>query len=344
MRKIKEVLRLHYEESATNREIARRLNISAGSVSRYLTRAQAAKLVWPLPDDWSEDKTYQALFPSTSKNPTHQRPDFGKVHNELKRKGVTLLLLWFEYQAQNSNGYSYSRYCELYQSFVGKLKPSMRLTHHAGEKLFVDYSGLTIPWIDKVTGEIHSAQIFVAVLGASNYTFIEATADQSLLSWVSSHVHAFEFFDGVTVCLVPDNLKSGITKAHLYDPDVNRTFQDLADHYGVAVVPARVRTPKDISKVEVGVQGIQRWILAPLRDVTFFNVSDINEAIRPLLKVYNERAFSELEGSRLSQYLELDKPALKPLPFRPYSYAEWKKARAGIDYHVAIEKHYYSVP
>lgn len=344
MRKIKEVLRLHYEESATNREIARRLNIGAGSVSRYLTRARAAKLVWPLPDDWSEDKTYQALFPSTSKNPTHQRPDFGKVHNELKRKGVTLLLLWFEYQAQNQNGYSYSRYCELYQSFVGKLKPSMRLTHHAGEKLFVDYSGLTVPWIDKVTGEIHSAQIFVAVLGASNYTFIEATADQSLLSWVSSHVHAFEFFDGVTVCLVPDNLKSGITKAHLYDPDVNRTFQDLADHYGVAVVPARVRTPKDKSKVEVGVQGIQRWILAPLRDVTFFSLIDINEAIRPLLKAYNERAFSELEGSRLSQYLELDKPALKPLPFRPYSYAEWKKARAGIDYHVAIEKHYYSVP
>ena len=221
------------------------------------------------------------------------------------------MLLWYEYQTQNPNGYSYSRYCELYQGFIGKLKPSMRITHRAGEKLFVDYSGLTVPWVDKATGEVHHAQIFVAVLGASNYTFIEATVDQSLLSWVNSHVHAFEFFNGVTVCLIPDNLRSGITKAHLYDPDVNRTYQDLADHYDVAVVPARVRTPKDKSKVEVGVQGVQRWILAPLRDVTFFSVHDINEAIRPLLQAYNERDFYELEGTRLSQYLEVDKPALK---------------------------------
>lgn len=344
MRKIKEILRLHYVESVGNREIARRLKMSAGSVSNYLTRAKAAKLIWPLSDEWTEDKIYGLMFPSTSKNPTHPLPDFGKVHKELKRKGVTLLLLWYEYQSQYPNGYSYSRYCELYQAFIGKLKPSMRLIHHAGEKLFVDYSGLTTPWIDKTSGEVHHAQIFVAVPGASNYTFIEATANQSLLSWVNSHVHAFTFFDGVTVCLVPDNLRSGVTKSHLYDPDINRTFQELADHYGIAVVPARVRSPKDKSKVEVGVQGIQRWILAPLRDVTFFSVHDINEAIRPLLKAYNERAFSELEGSRLSQYLEIDKPALKPLPPRPYSYAEWKRARAGIDYHVAIEKHYYSVP
>lgn len=344
MRKIREVLKLHYSESIGNREIARRLKISAGSVSNYLTRAKAAKLVWPLADEWTEDKIYAVMFPSSSRNPTHPLPDFGRVHKELKRKGVTLLLLWYEYQSLFPNGYSYSRYCELYQTFIGKLKPSMRLTHHAGEKLFVDYSGLTVPWIDKITGEVHNAQIFVAVLGASNYTFIEATADQSLLSWISSHIHAFEFFGGVTVCLVPDNLRSGITKSHLYDPDVNRTFQELADHYGVAVVPARVRTPKDKSKVEVGVQGIQRWILAPLRDVTFFSVHDINEAVRPLLQAYNERAFAELEGSRLSQYLEIDKLALKPLPSRPYTYAEWKRARAGIDYHVAIEKHYYSVP
>lgn len=343
MRKIKEVLKLHYE-NVSNREIARRLNIGAGSVSRYLTRAKAAKLVWPLTDDWSSEKIYSVLFPATNKNPSCSLPDFGKVHKELKRKGVTLMLLWYEYQGQNPNGYSYSRYCELYRVFIGKLKPSMRITHRAGEKLFVDYSGLTVPWIDKITGEVHDAQIFVAVLGASNYTFIEATADQSLLSWVSSHVHAFEFFDGVTVCLVPDNLRSGITKSHLYDPDVNRTFQELADHYDIAVVPARVRTPKDKSKVEVGVQGIQRWILAPLRDVTFFSVHDINEAIRPLLKAYNERDFYELEGTRLSQYLEVDKPALRPLPARPYVYAEWKKARAGIDYHIAVDKHYYSVP
>lgn len=343
MRKIKTVLKLNHE-NVGNREIARRLNISAGSVSNYLTRAKSAGLSWPLKDDWTEDKIYSVLFPSTSKNPSHPHPDFGKVHKELKRKGVTLMLLWYEYQNQYPNGYSYSRYCELYQAFAGKLKPGMRLIHRAGEKLFVDYSGLTVPWVDKETGEVQHAQIFVAVLGASNYTFIEATADQSLISWVQSHVRAFEFFGGVTVCLVPDNLKSGVTKSHLYDPDVNRTFQEMADHYSVAVVPARVRAPKDKSKVEVGVQGIQRWILAPLRDVTFFSVHEINEAIKPLLKAYNERDFYELEGTRLSHYQELDKPALKPLPAQPYVYAEWKKARVSIDYHVAIEKHYYSVP
>ena len=343
MRKIKEILKLNYE-NVSNREIARRLRIGAGSVSRYLARAKEANLVWPLNDDWSDDKIYSVLFSAENKKTTYPLPDFGKVHNELKRKGVTLMLLWCEYQQQRPGGYSYSRYCELYQAFIGKHTPSMRLTHHAGEKLFVDYSGLTVPWIDKSTGEIHRAQIFVAVLGASNYTFIEATTDQSLPSWVQSHVHAFEFFSGVTVCLVPDNLRSGVTKAHLYDPDINRTYQEMADHYGVAVVPTRVRTPKDKPKVEVGVQGIQRWILAPLRDVTFFSVHEINEAIKPLLAAYNERAFYEREGSRLSQYLEVDKPALKPLPSQPYVYAEWKKARSGGDYHVAIDKHYYSIP
>ena len=343
MRKIKEVLRLNYE-CVGNREIARRLNMSAGSVSNYLTRAKAAGLIWPLNEEWSDAKIYNILFPAENKKTTHPLPDFGKVHQELKRKGVTLMLLWCEYQQQNPGGYSYSRYCELYQEFIGKRNPSMRLIHRAGEKLFVDYSGLTMQWTDKATGEIHRAQIFVAVLGASNYTFVEATADQSLLSWVQSHVNAFAFFEGVTTCLVPDNLRSGVTKAHLYDPDVNRTYQEMADHYGVAVVPTRVRTPKDKPKVEVGVQGIQRWILAPLRDVTFFSVQEINEAIKPLLKAYNQRAFYELEGSRLSQYLEVDKPALKALPSRPYVYAEWKKARSGGDYHVAINKHYYSIP
>lgn len=346
MRKIKEILRLHFAESVGNREIGRRLRMSAGSVSNYLVRAKAAGLAWPLMEEWSEDKIYAALFPNRcqSQNTALASPDFSKIHQELKRKGVTLLLLWQEYQEQNPKGYSYSRYCELYQAFSGKLNPSMRISHYAGERLFVDYSGLTVPWLDKATGEIHHAQIFVAVLGASNYTFVEATPDQSLHSWIQSHVHAFAFFEGVPICLVPDNLKSGITKSHLYDPDVNRTFQEMADHYGVAVVPARVRTPKDKSKVEVGVQGIQRWILAPLRDVTFFSVQDINEAISPLLKAYNERPFHELQGCRLSQYLEIDKPALKSLPHAPYTYAEWKKARAGIDYHIAIEKHYYSVP
>ncbi len=343
MRKIKNVLKLN-SEGVGNREIAKRLNISPGSVSNYLSRAKAAGLVLPLSDEWTEEKIYSLLFPVENKNTTHPLPDFGKVHKELKRKGVTLMLLWFEYQSQNPNGYSYSRLCELYQAFIGKRNPSMRLIHRAGEKCFVDYSGLTVPWTDKETGEIHYAQIFVAVLGSSNYTFIEATADQSLLSWVQSHIRAFQFFGGTPMCLVPDNLRSGVTKAHLYDPDINRTYQDMADHYHVAVIPARIRSPKDKPKVEVGVQGIQRWILAPLRDVTFFSVQEINEAIKPLLIAYNERPFYELEGSRHSQYLEMDKPALRPLPSAAYTYAEWKKARSGADYHVAINKHYYSIP
>ncbi len=343
MRKIKEILKLNFE-NVSNREISRRLRIGAASVSRYLARAKAAGLVWPLSHDWSEEKIYSLLFPVENKNTTYPLPDFGKVHKELKRKGVTLMLLWFEYQRQNPNGYSYSRFCELYQSFIGKRNPSMRQMHRAGEKCFVDYSGLTVPWTDKATGEIHHAQIFVAVLGASNYTFIEASADQSLLSWIQSHVRAFNFFAGTPLCLVPDNLRSGVTKAHLYDPDINRTYQDMADHYHVAIVPARVRSPKDKPKVEVGVQGIQRWILAPLRDVTFFSVQEINDAIKPLLTAYNEKPFYELEGSRYSQYLEIDKPALKALPSTPYTYAEWKKARSGSDYHVAVNKHYYSIP
>lgn len=345
MRKIKDVLRLH-GEGRTNREISRSLKVSPGSVSNYLIRAKRAGIAWPTPSDWSEDKLYAVLFPTQSNRKLSQkiRPNFEKIHLELKRKGVTLELLWHEYRSVNPDGYSYSRYCKLYQQFTEKLNPSMRLTHCAGEKLFVDYSGLTVPWIDKLTGEFHKAQIFVAVLGASNYTYVEATTDQSLPSWIQSHIHALEFFEGSTTCLIPDNLLSGVTKAHLYDPDVNWTYQEMANHYGIAVIPARVRTPKDKAKVEVGVQGIQRWILAPLRDVTFFSVAEINEAIAPLLKEYNNRPFYELEGCRYSQYLETDKPALNALPKQRYSYAEWKKAKAGIDYHVAIEKHYYSIP
>ena len=346
MRKIRDILKLHYEQKQTNRNISRSLGLSPSTVSSYLSRAKIAQIPWPLPDDWNEDSLHEALFRPASATEESQRPlpDMVKIHQELKRKGVTLLLLWYDYKSHHPNGYGYSRYCDLYRAFSGKLKPSMRLTHKAGDKLFVDYSGLTVPWIDKETGVIYQAQIFVAVLGASNYTYVEATTDQSLPCWISSHIHAFEFLAGVATCLVPDNLKSGITKPHLYDPDTNLTYQEMANHYGIAVVPARVRAPKDKSKVEVGVQGIQRWILAPLRDVTFFSVAEINEAIAPLLEAYNQRPFQALLGCRYSQFIEIDKPALKPLPIMRYQYATWKKARAGIDYHVAIAKHYYSIP
>lgn len=346
MRKIREVLRLYYEQECKNREIARSVGISASTVSAYVTRAKMAGIKWPIPEEWDEDILYASLFPPAPSSRKIQRPlpDAALIHQELKHKGVTLFLLWHDYRSQYPDGYGYSRYCELYREFAGKLNPSMRITHYAGDKLFIDYSGLTVPWIDKETGVVHDAEIFVAVLGASNYTYVEATEDQGLRHWVASHIHAFEFFQGVPTCLVPDNLKSGITKAHRYDPITNETYQDLANHYSVAIIPARARAPKDKSKVEVGVQGIQRWLLAPLRHCTFFSVVEINAALEPLLKAYNERPFQQLPGSRVSQYMTIDKPALKPLPSARYCFAEWKHARAGIDYHVAIEKHYYSIP
>jgi len=346
MRKILDILRLHYSEGLSNRAIASNLGISAGTVSYYLGRARVAGVSWPLPPDLNEEELYACLFPKAvdTKQSPRPLPDLAWIHKELKRKGVTLLLLWYDYRSQNANGYSYSQFCEHYRRFSGKLKPSMRLTHYAGEKLFVDYSGLTVAWVDKETGVIQEAEVFVGVLGASNYTYVEAAPSQSLRHWISAHIRAFEFFGGVSTCLVPDNLLSGVTKAHLYDPDTNATYQEMANHYSTAVIPARVRAPKDKAKVEVGVQGIQRWILAPLRDHTFFSVAEINAAIQPLLKAYNERPFQQLLGSRHSQFIEIDKPALKPLPTQRYQFAQWKKAKAGIDYHISFEKHHYSIP
>ncbi|HCD9287893.1 TPA: IS21 family transposase [Legionella pneumophila] len=346
MRKIREVLRLRYESGLNNRDIAMSVAISASTVSTYLSRAKMFNVTWPLPASMSDDELYACLFPQESnpKKLNRPTPDLSWVHRELKRKGVTLLLLWYEYRSQYPEGYGYSRFCEMYRDFSCKLNPSMRITHHAGEKLFVDYSGLTVPWIDKETGVVYKAEIFVAVLGASNYTFVEAAESQSLRHWISAHIRAFEFFGGVPTCIVPDNLKSGVTQSHLYDPDTNITYQEMANYYNVAVTPARVRSPKDKAKVEVGVQGIQRWILAPLRDCTFFSISEINVAITPLLKAYNERPLQQLVGSRYSQFVEIDRPALKSLPIHRYQFAYWKRAKAGIDYHVTIEKHHYSIP
>lgn len=346
MRKIREVLKLHYEDGFKNRDIANSVGISPSTVSTYLTRAKMFGVSWPLPEQLNDEQLYAHLFPQESgaravKRPT---PDLQWIHKELKRKGVTLLLLWYEYRSQYPDGYGYSRFCEMYREFSGKLTPVMRITHHAGDKLFVDYSGLTVPWIDRETGVIHKAEIFVAVLGASNYTFIEAAESQSLRHWIHAHIRGFEFFGGLTTSVVPDNLKSGVTQPHLYDPDINATYQEMANYYNIAVIPARSRSPKDKAKVEVGVQGIQRWILAPLRDCTFFSIVEINAAIAPLLKAYNERPFQQLAGSRYSQFLELDRPALKPLPMHRYQFAEWKRAKAGIDYHVTIDKHHYSIP
>ena len=346
MRKIKEVLRLKWEHGLSNRKIARSCSISRFTVADYLRRVEGAGLSWPLPPELDEAELEKRLFPLPQVLPPGSRPwpDWSEIHRELRRKGVTLFLLWEEYKQAHPQGYQYSWFCHQYREWAGKLDLVMRQEHRAGEKVFVDYAGQTAPVVDRTTGEIREAQIFIAVLGASNYTYAEATWSQSLPDWVSSHVRAFQYFGGVAELVVPDNLKSGVTKACLYEPDLNPTYQDMANHYGCAVIPTRVRKPRDKAKVEVGVQVVERWILARLRNVTFFSLAELNAAIQELLIKLNDRPFKKLPGSRRSLFETLDKPALKPLPVQSYVYAEWKKARVHIDYHIEIDSHYYSVP
>jgi transposase len=346
MRKIREVLRLRYAHHQTTRAIGVSCSIGRSTVSEYLQRAQEAGLCWPLPADLDDEALESLLYPPPPVPPEGGRPEpnWDHVHKELRRKGVTRFLLWQEYRASNPAGLGYSRFCESYQQWRGRQDPVMRQVHKAGEKLFIDYAGHTVPVTDRTTGEVRFAEIFVAVLGASSYLYCEATWSQSLPDWIASHTRAFAFFGGVPEVLVPDNLKAGVTSPHLYEPDVNPTYQDMAVHYGVAVVPARIRRPQDKAKAESGVQVAERWILARLRNRTFFSLAQLNQAIRGLLVGLNGKPFQKLAGSRRSMFEEVDRDALKPLPARGYQYAEWKKVRVHIDYHVQLAKHYYSVP
>jgi transposase len=347
MQKIKDILRLKYIAGLSIRQIALSLALSIGVVSKYLNRAKAAGLGWPLPEGLTDVELATRLQPgrAVSTALAAAEPDFNAIQTELKTKGMTLQLLWEEYaEAHPDDHYSYSRFTVLYRQWRGKQQLSMRQVHRAGEKLFVDYCGPTLEVVNPSTGEVRTAQVFVAVLGASSYTYAEATWSQSLPDWIGSHVRALEFFDGVPQVLVPDNLKSAVTKACRYDPDLNPTYQQMAEHYGVAVIPARPYKPKDKSKAEVGVQVVERWIMMRLRKQTFFTLAALNQAVRFLLEDLNQRPFKKLPGSRLSQFEQLDKPALKPLPDSPYQYRDIKKARVHLDYHVEYDHHFYSVP
>jgi transposase len=347
MRHIREVLRLHHCVGMSQRSVARSLGLAQGTVSKYLNRTRRAGLTWPLPPELEDDvRLENRLYPPPSTLPSDDRPqpDWAVVHRELRRPSVTLMLLWEEYCDSTSDGFSYSWFCERYKEWAGRLKPTLRQIHVAGEKLFVDYSGHTMEVIDGLTGEVFSAQIFVAVLGASNYTYAEATFTQSLPDWISSHVRAFTFLGGTTRQTVSDNLKAGITRACFHEPMVNRTYADLARHYKTAILPARPYHPRDKAKVEVGVQIVGRWILARLRNRRFFSLAALNEAIRDLLVDLNNRALRSWGRSRRELFDELDRPALTPLPDEPYEYAEWKRCRVNLDYHIEIAKHYYSVP
>ncbi len=346
MRTIKEVLRLKWEKKFSNKQIAQSCNIARSTIREYLERAQRAGLSWPLTPDHDDGSLEALLFPSAPTEVPEKRglPEMDYIRKELSRKGVTLHLLWLEYRATNPDGYQYSQFCLLYRQWIEKLDVSLRQTHRAGEKLFVDYAGQTIPVTDPASGQIKEACLFIAALGASSYTFAWASFSQDLPSWVEAHIRAFNFFGGVPEILVPDNLKSGVNKSCIYEPDINPTYHDLAKHYGAVVIPARVAKPKDKAKVESAVFVAERWILAALRNHTFFSIVELNRAIAEKLRDMNNRKFQKMDGTRRSLYETLDRPALKPLPPSPYEYAEWKKARVNIDYHIEIDGHYYSVP
>lgn len=347
MRHIRELLRLIHGVGLSQRAAARSLSLSQGTVSKYLNRAKRAGLTWPLPAELDDDiRLENRLYPPSSELPVDQRPrpDWAVVHRELHRPGVTLMLLWEEYCDSQKDTFSYAWFCETYGKWAGRLKPHMRQIHMAGERLFVDYSGQTMDIIDGLTGEIHTAQIFVAVMGASNFTYAEASLSQGLPDWIASHVRAFAFVGGVPRQTISDNLKAGITKACFHEPVVNRTYADFARHYGTAILPARPYRPRDKAKVEVGVQIVARWILARLRNHQFYSLVALNSAIRALLDVLNDRPLRGWNRSRRELFDTLDRPALKPLPDDAYEYAEWKRCRVGLDYHVEIAKHYYSVP
>ena len=345
MRKVREVLRLHYATGMSLRAIARSLKVSPATVGKCIRRAEAQGLGWPLPDSLDDAGLERRLFPAPApRGKPRPVPRWSEVHRELRAKGVTLALLWEEYKAVHPEGLQYSWFCEQYRAWASQLDVVMRQEHRAGEKLFVDYAGHTVGVVDRRTGELRQAQVFVAVLGASSYTYAEATWTQGLADWVGSHVRAFEFFGGCPELVVPDNLRSAVSRAHRYEPDTNPTYHDLARHYGVAVLPARVRRPRDKAKVEVGVQVVERWILAALRHRTCFSLAELNAAIAELLQRLNARALRKLPGSRRSLFEQLDRPALRPLPTERYVFAEWKKVRVNIDYHVEVAGHYYSVP
>lgn len=347
MIKLKDILRLKYEAQLSLRQIALCLSLSIGVISKYLQRAEAVGLGWPLPEGMTDTELAARLQPGRVRCalPEMVEPDFVAIEQELKQKGMTRQLLWEEYAQENpDNHYSYSRFTVLFKRWRRQQQLSMRQQHRVGEKLFVDYCGPTLPVINPDTGEVRETQVFVAVLGASSYTYAEATWSQSLPDWVGSHVRAFAFYGGVPEVVVPDNLKSAVSKACRYDPDINPTYQQMAAHYGVAVVPARPYKPRDKAKAEVGVQLVERWIMMRLRKQTFFTLASLNQAIQCLLGELNCRPFKKRPGSRLSQFEQLDQPVLKPLPSTAYEYRHVKKVRVHLDYHVEYERHYYSVP
>jgi transposase len=348
MRKIHEILRLHFEQKLGQRQIARSANVSQSTVHDYLARMNAAGLRWPLDQEWDEDRLEQALFPPGQMAPKvalRAQPDFVHVRQQLEQhRDLTVELLWEEYREQHPDGYCYSRFCKLYRRWKKHQDVVLRQDHRPGEKLFLDWAGATIP-IHHRDGSVTQAPLFVSALGVSSYTYAEAVTDQQMANWLKVQMNALEFYEGCPQLLIPDNTKTGVSRACIYEPDLNPTYQEFAIHYRVAVMPTRPRKPRDKAKVESAVQVVQRWIVMRLRHRRFFSVREINEAIRELLTYLNNRPFRKRrDETRQSLFVKIDRPALQPLPAERYDLSQWSQARVNIDYHVAYDGNWYSVP
>jgi transposase len=346
MRKIREVLRLRWEQGLSPRQISRSFLVARTTVQDYLRRAAQAGLSWAQAAGLDDTALERLLYPpkDISRCARAPLPAMRDLHQEMRRKGVTLQLLWYEYKQRHPEGFQYSYFCRLYREYLKKLNPVMRFQHRAGEKMFVDFAGQTVDIIDAHSGEVTEAHLFLAALGASNYTYAEAFPGEDLRSWITAHVHTFEFYGGCPEVAVPDNLKSGVSRPCYYEPDINPTYLDLAQFYGIAILPTRVGKARDKAKAESAVLIAERWILAALRNHTFFSIAELNQAIREKLTELNNRPMQVLKKSRRELFESLDRPALRPLPATPYEFAQWKKMRVNIDYHIQAELHYYSVP
>lgn len=348
MRKVREILRLAVGQGLSRRQVALAVNVPFTTVADHLRRATEAGLGWPLPEGMSDAELEAQLFaPPPARDPARPLPDWVQVDTELRKKGVTRELLWHEYRAQHpETGYSYAQFTRHYRAWKGRVDLTMRQEHKAGERLFVDFPGDRLAIYDRRTGEVaFNAELFVGVMGASSYLYVEAVAGQDLASWVDAHCHAFEALGAVPDLVVCDNLAAGVTKADRYEPEINATYAEMAAHYGTAILPTRVRRPRDKAKVEAGVLLVERWILARLRNRRLYSLAEANAVIRELVVGVNDKPFKKLPGSRRSMFDELDRPAMRPLPATRFEFGAWKIGlKVNIDYHVDFDRHYYSVP
>ena len=346
MRRVREVLRLTFDQRRSQREVAQSLGVSQGSVHAYLVRFTASGLGWPLPSDLSEAELEARLFRRAALPPSPLRPlpDWPTIRRELTRKGVTRQLLWREYKTQHPDGYQYTQFCRYYRAWAATLEPVLRQVYVAGERAFVDYAGPTLLVVDPTTGIERRVSIFVGALGASHLLYVEATETQTLPDWIGAQVRMLEYFGGAPELLIPDQASALVRRPCSYDPGLNPTYQEFAAHYGITILPARLAAPRDKAKIETGVLIMEREVLAPLRDEVFPSLAAVNAALATGRERVNDRPFQKLPGSRRSVFEAVERAALRPLPPTRYEFAEWRRAKVNIDYHIAVENHFYSVP